>query len=105
MEAGIIRTMPLKNKVAIVTGAGGGIGRDFALAMAAAGASVVANDIGTSVKGEGQDAGPAQKVVDEIRAKGGQAVANTDSVAEWQSANRLVECCLDSFKKIDAVVN
>ena len=95
----------LEGKAVLVTGAGGGIGRDFALAMAAAGASVVVNDIGASVHGEGKDAGPAQKVVDEIRKAGGKAVASTDSVAEWQSANRIVECCLDNFKRIDAVVN
>jgi len=95
----------LEGKVALVTGAGGGIGRDFALAMAAAGARVVVNDIGTSVKGEGRDAAPAQKVVDEIAAGGGRAVASTDSVAEWESANRVVQCALDSFDRIDVVVN
>ena len=95
----------LKGKVALVTGAGGGIGRDFALAMAAAGAAVVVNDIGTSVRGEGRDAGPAQKVVDEITAAGGKAVASTDSVAEWESANRIVQCAIDSFQKLDVVVN
>src|SRR4051794_40003667 len=95
----------LEGKVALVTGAGGGIGRDFALAMASAGASIVVNDIGTSVKGEGKDAGPAQKVVDEIRAAGGNAVASTDSVAEWEAANRIVQCAIDTFKKIDVVVN
>jgi len=95
----------LQGKVALVTGAGGGIGRDFALAMAAAGAKVVVNDLGTSVKGEGADVGPAQKVVDEIKAKGGTAVASTESVAEWQSANRIVQCALDSYKALDVVVN
>jgi NAD(P)-dependent dehydrogenase (short-subunit alcohol dehydrogenase family) len=96
---------PLEGKSVIVTGAGGGIGRDFALAMAAAGAKVLVNDIGTSVKGEGRDAGLAQKVVDEIRAAGGTAVANTDSVADWESANRIVQSAVDSFGKIDVVVN
>ena len=65
----------MQDKVVVVTGAGGGIGRDIALAMAASGARVVVNDIGTSTTGEGTDAGPAQKVVDEIKSAGGQAVA------------------------------
>ena len=95
----------LQGKVVLVTGAGGGIGRDFALAMAAAGAKVVVNDLGTSVKGDGTDAGPAQKVVKEIEAKGGFAVANTDSVADWTSANRIVQTALDAFGRIDVVVN
>jgi NAD(P)-dependent dehydrogenase (short-subunit alcohol dehydrogenase family) len=94
-----------EGKVVLVTGAGGGIGRDFALAMAAAGAKVLVNDLGTSVKGEGASAGPAQKVVDEIRAAGGTAASNTDSVADWTTANRIVEAALDSFGRIDAVVN
>ena len=95
----------LEGKSVVVTGAGGGIGRDFALAMAAAGASVLVNDIGTSVKGEGRDAGPAQKVADEIRAKGGSAVANTDSVAEWESANRIISSALEAFGRLDVIVN
>ena len=95
----------LEGKAALVTGAGGGIGRDFALAMAAAGAKVLVNDIGTSVKGEGRDAGPAQKVADEIRDQGGTAVANTDSVAEWESANRIVQDAIDAFGRLDLVVN
>jgi NAD(P)-dependent dehydrogenase (short-subunit alcohol dehydrogenase family) len=95
----------LSGKSVVVTGAGGGIGRDFALAFAAAGAKVVVNDIGASVKGEGRDAGPAQKVVDEIKAAGGTAAASTDSVAEWEAANRIVQCAMDSFGRIDAVVN
>lgn len=95
----------LEGKGVIVTGAGGGIGRDFALAMAAAGAKVLVNDIGTSVKGEGRDAGPAQKVADEIRAAGGTAVANTDSVADWESANRIIQSAIDSLGRIDVVVN
>lgn len=95
----------LQDKVVVVTGAGGGIGRDFARAMAAAGARVVVNDIGASVAGEGRDAGPAQKVVDEIKAAGGEAAANTDSVSEWESANRIVKTAIDAFGRIDCVVN
>jgi NAD(P)-dependent dehydrogenase (short-subunit alcohol dehydrogenase family) len=95
----------MQDKVVVVTGAGGGIGRDIALAMAASGARVVVNDIGTSTTGEGTDAGPAQKVVDEIKAAGGQAVASTDSVSEAASASRIVQCAVDSFGRIDGVVN
>ena len=95
----------LEGKVVVVTGAGGGIGRDFALAMAAKGAKVVVNDVGASVAGEGRDAGPAQRVVEEIRSRGGTAVANTDSVAEWESANRIIQTALDAFGRVDVVVN
>jgi NAD(P)-dependent dehydrogenase (short-subunit alcohol dehydrogenase family) len=95
----------LHGKAVLVTGAGGGIGRDFALAMAAAGASVLVNDLGTSVGGEGADATPAQKVADEIRAAGGRAAANTESVAEWASAQRMVQAALDAFGRLDVVVN
>ena len=96
---------PLEGKSVVVTGAGGGIGRDFALAMAHAGAQVVVNDISTSLKGEGRDAGPAQKVVDEIRAAGGTAIASTDSVAEWESANKIVNTAIEAFERIDVVIN
>ncbi len=95
----------MQDKVVVVTGAGGGIGRDMALALAAEGARVVVNDIGTSTTGEGTDAGPAQRVVDEIRAAGGQAAASTDSVSEAASAGRIVQCALDHFGRIDGVVN
>ncbi len=95
----------LEGKAVLITGAGGGIGRDFALAMAAAGASVLVNDLGTSVAGEGASAGPAQKVVDEIRAAGGRAAASGDSVADWASANRIVQAALDAFGRLDVVVN
>jgi NAD(P)-dependent dehydrogenase (short-subunit alcohol dehydrogenase family) len=95
----------LTDKVVVVTGAGGGIGRDLALAMAAHGARVVVNDIGASVAGEGHSAGPAQRVVDEIVAAGGTAVANADSVAQWESANRIVQAAIDAYGRVDAVVN
>ena len=95
----------VKDKVVVVTGAGGGIGRDFALMMAANGAKVVVNDIGASVAGEGKDAGPAQKVAAEIIAAGGQAVANTDSVADWDAANRIVKTAIDAFGRVDVVIN
>ena len=95
----------MEGKVAVVTGAGGGIGREFALLMAKEGASVVVNDLGSSVAGVGADAGPAQRVVDEIKAAGGRAVASTDSVATWASAHRIIDAALDHFGRIDAVVN
>jgi NAD(P)-dependent dehydrogenase (short-subunit alcohol dehydrogenase family) len=95
----------VQDKVVVVTGAGGGIGRDIALALAAEGAKVVVNDLGTSSSGEGASAGPAQQVVDEIKAAGGQAVANTDSVSEAAAASRIVQCALDHFGRIDGIVN
>jgi NAD(P)-dependent dehydrogenase (short-subunit alcohol dehydrogenase family) len=95
----------LNGKVAIVTGAGGGIGREIALAMGAAGAKVVVNDIGASLAGEGADQGPAERVAGEIRAAGGAAVANADSVSSWASANRIVQAALDAFGRVDCVVN
>jgi NAD(P)-dependent dehydrogenase (short-subunit alcohol dehydrogenase family) len=97
--------MLMQGKVAIVTGAGGGIGREIAIAMALAGASVVVNDIGASLAGEGGSASPGEQTVQIIQQRGGQAVANTDSVAAWDSARRIVQCALDSFGRLDAVVN
>ncbi len=95
----------MEGKVVVVTGAGRGIGREIALAMAREGAAVVVNDLGSTVNGEGKDESVAQQVANEIRAAGGEAVANTDSVAEWESASNIVEQAVQSFGHIDAVVN
>ena len=95
----------IEGKVAIVTGAGGGIGQAIALAMAAAGARVVINDIGVSLHGEGGSQSPAMQTQALIQARGGEAVINTDSVAEWDNAKRIVECAVDSFGQVDIVVN
>jgi NAD(P)-dependent dehydrogenase (short-subunit alcohol dehydrogenase family) len=73
--------------------------------MAAQGAKIVVNDIGASVSGEGNDASPGQQVVDEIKAAGGEAALSTDSVSEWASANRIIQCAADTFGRIDIVVN
>jgi NAD(P)-dependent dehydrogenase (short-subunit alcohol dehydrogenase family) len=98
--------MMLEGKVAIVTGAGGGIGREIALAMALAGASVVVNDIGASLTGEGPtSATPGEQTVAIIAQRGGKAVVNTDSVADWSSAQRIVAKAIDAFGRIDIVVN
>ncbi len=97
--------MMLEGKVAVVTGAGGGIGREIALAMAEAGAKVVINDIGASLGGEGFDTTPAEQTRLIIEQKGGEAAVNTDSVAEWEAAKRIVRCALDHFGRIDIVVN
>src|SRR6185369_9133055 len=105
MEDKVMERKFVNGKVVVVTGAGGGIGRDIALAMAHDGAKVIVNDIGASLSGEGLSANPAQQVVDEIKASGGQAIANTDSVAEAVGASRIVEAAVDNFGRIDCVVN
>jgi NAD(P)-dependent dehydrogenase (short-subunit alcohol dehydrogenase family) len=95
----------MDGKVVVVTGAGRGVGRGVALLMAAEGARVVVNDIGAALDGSGSAETPAQEVVGEIEAAGGEAVANCDSVSGFDSAGRIVQCALDSFGRIDAVVN
>ena len=92
-------------KVAIVTGAGRGIGRAIALLLAREGARVVVNDVGASLDGAGADAGPAQAVVGEIAKGGGQAVASTLSIAEPQNADAIVKAALDAFGRVDILVN
>lgn len=92
-------------KVVVVTGAGGGIGREVALLMARNGARVVVNDVGASLSGEVQEQGAADKVVAEIVAAGGQAIASTDSVSSWDGAHRIVETAVKGFGRIDCVVN
>jgi NAD(P)-dependent dehydrogenase (short-subunit alcohol dehydrogenase family) len=95
-----------KGRVAIVTGAGNGLGKAYALELAAQGCRLVVNDLGVGTHGEeGATKGAAEKVVDEIRAMGGEAVANTDDVADWEAGKRMVEAALDNFGELHAVVN
>ena len=95
----------LEGKVAVVTGAGRGIGREEVLLMAKQGAKVVVNDLGGHFDGTGQSRSPAEDVVKEIRSAGGEAVANFESVTDFKSAKRIVECALDNFGKLNIVVN
>ena len=98
-------TTDLHDRVAIVTGAGGGLGRSHALQLARQGAAVVVNDIGGAVDGTGADVGAAQAVVDEIEAAGGRAVASTDGVDTWDGGRAIVATALDAFDRVDIVVN
>jgi NAD(P)-dependent dehydrogenase (short-subunit alcohol dehydrogenase family) len=95
----------LDGKVAIVTGAGRGVGKEEALLLAAEGAKVVVNDLGGSAEGEGGDETPAQQVVDEIRAAGGEAAANYDNVADWSGAQSLVDQAVEGYGGLDILVN
>jgi NAD(P)-dependent dehydrogenase (short-subunit alcohol dehydrogenase family) len=95
----------LDGKIAIVTGSGGGIGREHALALSKAGAAVVVNDLGGARDGTGTGHGMADQVVEEIKAAGGEAVANYDSVATVEGANNIVKTALDAFDKVNILVN
>lgn len=95
----------LEGKVVIVTGAGRGVGAEIAKLAALEGAKVVVNDLGGDERGEGGDLGPAQQVVEEIKAAGGEAVADGNNVASWEGAHALVQRALDTFGRLDGVVN
>jgi NAD(P)-dependent dehydrogenase (short-subunit alcohol dehydrogenase family) len=95
----------MEGKVAVVTGAGGGVGREIAIMMADAGAKVIVADIGASLSGEGNSASPAQQTKALIEQKGGAAEICTESVATWGSARKIVQAALDHYGRIDAVVN
>ena len=94
-----------EGRVCIVTGAGRGLGREYALSLAQHGAKVVVNDLGGSRDGTGADTGPAQEVVDEIKAAGGEAAANTDDISSWDGAASLVQQAIDTFGGLDVLVN
>jgi NAD(P)-dependent dehydrogenase (short-subunit alcohol dehydrogenase family) len=95
----------MSGKVALVTGAGRGVGRGVALDLAQAGAAVVVNDLGVSLAGEAGATSPAEDVVNEIVAAGGRAIANADNVASWDGAQAMVQAAVEAFGRIDAVVN
>jgi NAD(P)-dependent dehydrogenase (short-subunit alcohol dehydrogenase family) len=95
----------LDGRVAIITGAGRGIGREHALLFAAEGAKVVVNDVGGAADGSGSDLTPAQQVVAEIEGMGGAAIANADSVADWEGGQRLVNSAIEAFGDLDILVN
>ena len=92
-------------RVVVITGAGRGIGREHALEFASQGAKIVVNDLGAEVDGSGSSAGPAGEVVDEVRAMGGEAVANGDDVSDWDGAGRLIQTAIETFGTIDVLVN
>jgi pteridine reductase len=94
-----------EGRVAIVTGGARGIGREHALMLAEHGAKIVVNDLGGEMDGTGQSTGPAQEVVEEIKAMGGEAVSNGDSVADWEGAQRLINTAIESFGRLDVLIN
>jgi NAD(P)-dependent dehydrogenase (short-subunit alcohol dehydrogenase family) len=97
--------MRFDGRVAVITGAGRGLGREYALLLASRGARIVVNDPGSAIKGEGIDAGPAQSVVDEIRSAGGEAVANTDTVATEAGGAAIIQAAIDNWGRIDILIH
>jgi NAD(P)-dependent dehydrogenase (short-subunit alcohol dehydrogenase family) len=95
----------LDGRVAIITGAGRGIGREHALLFASEGAKVVVNDLGGDIDGTGDDRAPAQLVADEIKAMGGEAVANVDNIADWEGGQRLINTAVEAFGELHVLVN
>src|ERR1700689_1786163 len=95
----------LEGRIAIITGGGRGIGREHALLFAAEGAKIVVNDLGGAIDGSGDDRTPAQQVVDEITAMGGEAVANDDNIADWEGGRRLVATAVEAFGDLHVLVN
>ncbi len=93
------------NRVAVITGAGRGLGRAYAQLLGARGAKVVVNDLGAAIKGEGLDSGPAEQVAQEIRDAGGEAMANTDTVATQQGGAAIIQAAMDHFGRIDILVH
>jgi NAD(P)-dependent dehydrogenase (short-subunit alcohol dehydrogenase family) len=94
-----------EGRVAVITGAGRGIGREYALALAHHGAKVVVNDLGGARDGEGSDLSPAQEVVEEIKGLGGEAIANGDDVSDFEGAGRMIQSAIDTFGGLDILVN
>ncbi|QOZ71000.1 SDR family oxidoreductase [Bradyrhizobium arachidis] len=92
-------------RVAIVTGAGRGLGREYALMLAEQGSKVVVNDLGSTAAGEGADLSPAQEVVDEIRRAGGEAIMNGSDVSNWAGAKALIDAAIDAFGRLDVLIN
>jgi NAD(P)-dependent dehydrogenase (short-subunit alcohol dehydrogenase family) len=95
----------LDGRVAIITGAGRGIGREHALLFASEGAKVVVNDLGGAIDGSGDDRTPAEQVVDEIKAMGGDAISNADNVADWEGGQRLINAAVEAFGDLHVLVN
>jgi NAD(P)-dependent dehydrogenase (short-subunit alcohol dehydrogenase family) len=93
------------DRVAVITGGGRGLGRAYALLLAARGAKIVVNDLGAAMKGDGVDAGPAEEVVQEIRAAGGEAIASTDSVATPEGGQAIIAKAIDTFGRVDIVIH